>query len=127
MRFAPCDQGLNPMTLRSLLAVVCSLLCTSALAAAPAAKGEKAPPTAEQILERYDEIMGPSRFQAVSLMMAHREDGTERTYEMKFLRGEGDRFRIWFEQPSAVKGQEMLRSGDNLWLYLPSLKRATRV
>ena len=86
-----------------------------------------AEPTAEQILARYDEIMGPATFEAVSTMTAHREDGSTRSYEMRFLRGGKDRFRVWFDAPGSVKGQEMLRSGDNLWLYLPNLKRATRI
>ncbi|MHB8878719.1 MAG: outer membrane lipoprotein-sorting protein, partial [Myxococcaceae bacterium] len=43
------------------------------------------------------------------------------------LKSENDKFRIWFNEPAAVKGQEMLRSGENLWVYLPNLKRATRV
>ena len=100
-----------------------ALLCI-VLSGAPALAAE---PTAEQILAKYDEIMGPKSFESVTLMTAHREDGTTRTYEMKFLRGTEDRFRVWFEAPAAAKGQEMLRSGDNLWLYLPNLKRATRI
>lgn len=83
--------------------------------------------TAEQILAKYDEVMGPKTFEAESAMTAHREDGSARTYVMKLLKGPEDRFRIWFDEPSAVKGQEMLRNGDNLWVYLPSLKRPSRV
>lgn len=108
--------------------LICSLTALALFAVpALASAAEKAEPTAAEILKRYDEIMGPKNFQAISSMTAHREDGSERTYEMRFLRGENDRFRIWFDEPGAVKGQEMLRSGDNIWLYLPSLKRATRV
>jgi outer membrane lipoprotein-sorting protein len=46
---------------------------------------------------------------------------------MRMLRGEEDRFRVWFLAPASARGQEMLRSGDNLWVYLPTLKRATRI
>ena len=78
-----------------------------------------ADPTAHEILAKYDEVMSPKTFEAEGEMTAHREDGSARTYVMKFLRGEGDRFRIWFTGPSSVAGQEMLREGDNLWVYLP--------
>ncbi len=96
------------------------LLLASSVAAA-------AEPTADQILKKYDEVMSPRTFEAESAMTAHREDGSARTYEMKFLRGEGDRFRVWFQAPSSVAGQEMLREGDNLWVYIPNLKRPTRI
>lgn len=86
-----------------------------------------ADPTADEILQKYDATMGPRAFESVSRMTAWREDGTSRSYKMRMLKSENDKFRIWFEEPSAVKGQEMLRQGDNMWLYLPNLKRATRV
>ncbi|ATB31186.1 outer membrane lipoprotein-sorting protein [Melittangium boletus] len=92
--------------------------------AAPALPGE---PTAEALLARYDAVMGPPAFESESEMTAYREDGTSRTYVMKMLRGEEDRFRVWFKDPASARGQEMLRSGDNMWVYLPSLKRATRI
>src|SRR2546430_11749995 len=85
------------------------------------------PPTVDEILKRYDEVMGPKTFDSETAMTAHREDGSERTYVMKMLRGENDKFRIWFLEPAAVKGQEMLRNGDNIWLYLPNLKRVIRI
>lgn len=97
-----------------------ALLCLSSAVFA-------AEPTADDILKKYDEVMGPYSFEAVNLMVAHREDGTTRSYTMRILKQDTDKFRVWFDAPSSVKGQEMLRSGDNLWLYLPNLKRATRV
>lgn len=83
--------------------------------------------TADQIVEKYDAIMGPAKFESEMKMTATREDGTTRTYEMKSIKSEDDKFRIWFKKPSAVAGQEMLRVGDNAWLYIPNLKRATRI
>lgn len=101
---------------------------TSALAllllAAPAFAAD---PTVDELLKKYDAIMGPASFEAVATMSATREDGTTRTYEMKFLKRDNDKFRLWFAEPAAVKGQEMLRNGESLWVYLPNLKRATRI
>ena len=91
---------------------------------APALAAE---PTVEDLLKKYDAIMGPSSFEAETTMSATREDGSTRTYEMKFLKRDNDKFRLWFAEPAAVKGQEMLRNGESLWIYLPNLKRATRI
>jgi len=86
-----------------------------------------ADPDVGELLKKYDEIMGPQAFEAEASMTATREDGSSRTYAMKFLKKDQDKFRLWFSEPSAVKGQEMLRNGDNLWVYIPNLKRATRI
>lgn len=86
-----------------------------------------ADPAVDQLLKKYDEIMGPQAFEAEAKMTATREDGSSRAYVMKFLKKDQDKFRVWFSEPSAVKGQEMLRNGDNLWVYIPNLKRATRI
>ena len=43
------------------------------------------------------------------------------------LKRDADKFRVWFTEPASVKGQEILRIGDNVWVYLPNLKRATRI
>jgi outer membrane lipoprotein-sorting protein len=83
--------------------------------------------TAESLLEKYDSIMGPESFDSTARMTATREDGTKRIYEMRFVKKGTEKFRIWFKGPAAVAGQEVLRVGDNSWVYLPNLKRATRI
>jgi outer membrane lipoprotein-sorting protein len=86
-----------------------------------------APPTAEEILKAYDAVMGPPVFEGEYTLTSVREDGSSRTYVMRFLKRDADKFRVWFREPASVKGQEILRLGDNLWVYLPNLKRATRM
>lgn len=81
----------------------------------------------ELLLEKYDSIMGPENFESAATMTATREDGTTRTYKMTFLKKGSEKFRVWFQGPSSVAGQEVLRVGDNSWVYLPNLKRATRI
>jgi outer membrane lipoprotein-sorting protein len=96
-------------------------LALVAAAAAPAA------PTADELMKDYDAVMGPTNYTAVVTMTAHRDDGTSRAYTMRMLKAGDDKFRIWFDEPASVRGQEILRQGDNSWLYLPNLKRAARM
>lgn len=84
-------------------------------------------PTAEALLEKYDAIMGPENYESTAKMTAKREDGSVRTYDMRFVKKGTEKFRIWFKGPASVAGQEVLRVGDNSWVYLPNLKRATRI
>lgn len=86
-----------------------------------------AEPTVEQLLKKYDEVMGPQAYEAQTQMTATRDDGSTRTYVMRFLKKDADKFRVWFLEPSSAKGQEILRNGDNMWVYLPNLKRPTRL
>jgi outer membrane lipoprotein-sorting protein len=104
--------------MKNTILSVALALATPALAAEPAA---------EDILKKYDAIMGPVSFESETTMVATREDGSTRTYVMKFLKKDDDKFRIWFQEPASVKGQEILRLGDNAWVYIPNLKRATRI
>ena len=99
----------------------------TALTLALAMPAFAADPSVDELLKKYDGIMGPASFEADTTMSATREDGSVRTYEMKFLKRDADKFRLWFAAPSSVKGQEMLRNGESLWVYLPNLKRATRI
>ncbi|MBI5544477.1 MAG: outer membrane lipoprotein-sorting protein [Deltaproteobacteria bacterium] len=94
----------------------------------PAATGAS-PSTedARSILRKHDQVMGPAFFEAEATMTAHRTDGSERTYQMRFLKGGDDRFRVWFDAPSNARGQEILRVEDNFWVYMPNLKRAVRL
>jgi outer membrane lipoprotein-sorting protein len=110
--------------MKTALALACLAL---AAAPAPAPQAPPASNEAQEILKRYDEVMGPAFFDSVSAMTAHRSDGSERTYEMRFLKSQDDKFRVWFDAPSNARGQEILRVEENFWVYMPNLKRAVRL
>ncbi len=86
-----------------------------------------ADPTPQELLKRYDEVMSPRTFDGLLVMVAHRQDDTTRTYKFRALKSEDDKIRTWFFEPAAAKGQEMLRVEDNMWVYMPNLKRALRL
>jgi len=86
-----------------------------------------APKSAEDYLKQYDAVMGPKNFDSVSVMVAHRDDDSTRTYQMHILKNGDDKLRLYFNAPASAKGQEMLRQGENLWVYMPSIKKAIRL
>jgi outer membrane lipoprotein-sorting protein len=93
----------------------------------PWSVAQAAEPTADELVRRYDEVMSPKTFDALIEMVAHRQDGTTRGYKMRVLKSGDDKVRAWFFEPAAAKGQEMLKVGDNMWVYMPNLKRALRI
>lgn len=95
--------------------------------ALPAAASSGSEPTADELVKRYDQVMSPRTFDGLLLMVAHRQDDTTRTYKFRALKSEDDKIRTWFFEPASAKGQEMLRVGDNMWVYMPNLKRALRL
>ena len=103
-----------------LLSMSLLVLCASTLAHAAA-------PTADELVRRYDEVMSPKTFDAIMEMVAHRQDGSTRAYKMRVLKSGDDKTRAWFLEPASAKGQEMLKVGDNMWVYMPNLKRALRI
>ncbi len=105
------------MRISLCLAVAMALWATPALA----------DPTAEELMKKYDQLMGPEAFESVARMTAHRDDGSTRAYKMLILKKGDDKLRLTFQEPAAVVGQEMLRQGDNFWVYMPNLKRAIRL
>jgi outer membrane lipoprotein-sorting protein len=101
------------------LALACLVLATGTASANP--------PTADELVRRYDEVMSPRTFEAVMEMVAHRQDGSTRSYKFRALKLGNDKTRVWFLEPASAMGQEMLKVGDNMWVYMPNLKRALRI
>ncbi len=92
-----------------------------------AASAARAEPTALELLQRYDQVMSPRTFDGLLVMIAHRQDDTTRSYKFRVMKSEDDKVRMWFFEPASAKGQEMLRVGDNMWVYMPNLKRSLRI
>ncbi len=103
-----------------------TLLLATLLFAAPALAAD-GPPSIDEVLKRYDALMAPDRFKAVAAMTSHRDDGSSRTYKMSFLKQGNDKSRIAFDEPASARGQEILRNGENTWIYMPNLKRSLRL
>lgn len=110
-------------TSRPFLALLLGLAVSSLAPAA--ARAEDLPPA--ELLKKYDVTMSPRTFEALITMVAHRQDDTTRTYKFRVMKLGDDKIRLWFYEPASAKGQEMLRVGDNMWVYMPNLKRALRL
>ena len=87
----------------------------------------KASPSSQEVLARANTIVAPEAYRATVEMVAHRKDGTTKTYLLKTVKQGSDKLRLTFHKPKTLSGHEILRLGDDLWRYVPSLKRSMRI
>jgi outer membrane lipoprotein-sorting protein len=86
-----------------------------------------AAPTADEILAKADAIIAPERYESDVTMTTIRANGEERSFQMHIFKNGDDLHRIKFVAPTDDKGSEVLRNGDDMWNYLPNLKRALKI
>jgi len=86
-----------------------------------------ASPSAEDVLAKANAIVAPEAYKATIEMVALRKDGTTKTYLFTTAKQGTDKIRLTFEAPKTLSGHEILRLGDDLWRYVPSLKRSMRI
>jgi outer membrane lipoprotein-sorting protein len=82
-----------------------------------------ASPTADQLLAEADAILSPERFESDLTMTISRASGEELTFAMHMFRQGDELCRIRVLSPSVERGTEMMRNGETMWTYLPSIQR----
>jgi outer membrane lipoprotein-sorting protein len=93
----------------------------------PAPEAEAAGPlTAQQILDKMDENLV---FESRTTTMKMTVEGKQRTRVFEILsfgRGETDGASEYLS-PAREKGTKMLKLGDELWMYMPSIDRVQKI
>jgi outer membrane lipoprotein-sorting protein len=84
-------------------------------------------PSAVDILRRADAILAPRSFEGECTYVAHRSKGSPRSFSMKLWKKDADKLRVRFLAPADDRDAEVLRLDDDMWNYLPNLKRAIRI
>jgi outer membrane lipoprotein-sorting protein len=79
------------------------------------------------ILSKADGILSPKPFQGEMEMTVHKSDGRIRSYRMKIFYQSKEKILITFQYPKIEYGRKILSLGNNMWMYLPSVKRTIRI
>lgn len=88
-------------------------------------RAHAAPPTAEELMAAMDRNMTFEARKTRSVMTV--EGRRTRSYEMvSYGRGEEDA-AVEYISPARDKGTRMLKLGDELWLYMPSVDRVQKI
>jgi outer membrane lipoprotein-sorting protein len=116
------------MTLHALdLIVVRVLVPAAVLVGLALPSAVQAQPSPDDVLTKANAIIAPEAYLATIQMVAVHSDGTTRTYVFKTMKQGSDKLRLSFYEPKTLSGHELLRLGDDLWRYVPSLKRSMRI
>jgi outer membrane lipoprotein-sorting protein len=86
-----------------------------------------AEPSADELLRRATAILAPAEFEAQISFVTHKANGQAKSFSIRMWKKGTDRTRFKFLSPADDRDMEVLRIGDDMWNYLPNLKRAIRV
>jgi outer membrane lipoprotein-sorting protein len=75
--------------------------------------------SAEEIVDRVNEILALADTSSEQVMTVVRRDGTTRQYTLRVMTSGVDKAFAEIVEPSIVKGRQFLRSGDTVWAYFP--------
>ena len=81
-------------------------------------------PQPDEILKRADEVRNPDLSYGATVKIEN-HDGSESRFDVKIK--DGTKTYIRTLSPARDKGRNLLMIGDDMWAYVPNLKRAVRV
>ena len=82
---------------------------------------------ATKIVIEVEKILSLKDVKSKQLMTVYRKDGTVRPYEMNVLTSGKDKSFAEILSPPREKGRQVLKLGETVWSYLPSVKKSIRV
>lgn len=83
--------------------------------------------TPQQWLEKVDKNLNPPQYEAYRKLINIEPDGSKKEFVMFTLKQGRDKMAALFLSPATDKGRSTLRVGENMWQYLPTIKRPLRI
>ncbi len=81
---------------------------------------------AQALLVQVDRNLMPESYEAYRKVIDIEPDGKQREYIFYSVKKGRDKTALLFLAPASEKDRAMLRIGDNMWLYIPSVGRPIR-
>jgi outer membrane lipoprotein-sorting protein len=82
---------------------------------------------AEEIVLEVEKILSLKDIKSEQLMTVFRKDGSVRPYKMSVMTSGTDKSFAEILSPPREKGRQVLKLGDTVWSYMPSVKKSIRV
>ncbi len=82
--------------------------------------------SAQEIIKRADEVRNPSESYYIEVEVVDR-GSSEPSHKFRVAIAGNDKTRIETIEPARDNGRNMLMLGENMWVFVPNLKREVRV
>jgi len=82
---------------------------------------------ARTIITEVEKILTLENIDSIQKMIVYRKDDSVRPYEMRVITSGKEKAFAEILEPPREKGRQMLKLGDVVWSYLPSVKKSIRV
>ena len=82
---------------------------------------------ASRIVTEVEKILSMIDIKSEQLMTVYRKDGTQRPYKIQVMTSGKDKSFAEILSPPREKGRQVLKLGDIVWSYLPSVKKSIRI
>jgi outer membrane lipoprotein-sorting protein len=119
-----CSRPLAPTVLRAALMLAACLLAAAAAPLAAQQSGQN-DPRAVKIVEGYEDKTNLKGLDVTTTftLVQKKKGEADRVLQVKvYRRDSADTFTLIFQYPDSEKGKGYYRSGDDLYLYLPSTR-----
>lgn len=83
--------------------------------------------TAESILSQVDDLLDLNNSILTMEMKIFRDNTLQKSYQLHMDYKDWDNMKTEITYPPRNKGQVMLQTGDNMWLYLPRINKTMRI
>ena len=82
---------------------------------------------ATKIVMEVEKILSIENVKGDQKMTIHRKDGSVRVYALEIMTSGNEKTFLQILSPPREKGRQLLKLGDIVWSYLPSVKKSIRV
>ena len=80
-----------------------------------------------KLLQQVDKNLSPESYEAYKKLINIEPDGKKKEFILFTLKKGKDRVAALFLSPASEEGRSTLRLGDNIWLYIPQVKKPIRI
>src|SRR3989339_331749 len=78
---------------------------------------------ANKILQQIDANLMPESFVSDRTLINEEPDGKKREYKFSMFKKGDDKVAMLYTSPASENGKSSLRLGNNIWLYLPKVRK----
>jgi outer membrane lipoprotein-sorting protein len=82
---------------------------------------------ANALLKKIDENMFPPSYEAYRKVIDEEPNGVRKEFLLYTIKKGRDKVALLYLSPASEKGRSILRIGDDMWLYIPSVNKPIRM